>query len=351
MSNPSRCPRIVITPGEPAGVGPDLTVQIAQRTAGAELVVIADPELLVRRAEQLGVPLEITPFDARRPPLPHQPGRVCVLKVETAISSECGKPDSRNAPYVVETLRTACQGCLNGLFDAMVTAPVHKASINDAGIPFTGHTEFLAKQTGTQVPVMMLCAKGLRVALATTHMPLARVSAAITRDHLQAVIRVLCHDLRQCFAIANPRVLICALNPHAGEGRYLGHEETDVIVPVLEELCAEGLQLIGPVPADTAFTPGRLEGTDAVLAMYHDQGLPVLKHRGFGEAVNITLGLPIIRTSVDHGVALELAGTGKAHSGSLEAAIEMAISIASLKESVRVPEHPGHDVSVSAGSR
>ncbi len=350
MSNSPSYPRIAITPGEPAGVGPDLAIQAAQRTYPAELIAIADPDLLARRAEILKIPLELTFYDARRPPVAHQSGKLLVLPVATASFPQCGQLEATNAPYVIETLKKACRGCLDGWFDAMVTAPVHKGIINDAGIPFTGHTEFLAKETGIEVPVMMLCASGLRVALATTHTPLTEVSAAITKDRLQAVLRVLWHELHHRFAIANPRILVCGLNPHAGEGGHLGHEEIRVIVPVLEELRTEGMLLIGPVPADTAFTPERLKGADAVLTMYHDQGLPVLKHQGFGEAVNITLGLPIIRTSVDHGVALELAGTGRAQASSLLAAIKMALQLARRKGTRRVRGSHYESVSASAGS-
>ncbi|HDP89925.1 MAG TPA: 4-hydroxythreonine-4-phosphate dehydrogenase PdxA [Thioalkalivibrio sp.] len=324
----SRIPRIAITPGEPAGIGPDLVIALAQDGFAAELVAIADPGLLESRARALGTPLVIEGFDPNAPPAPHAGGRLKVLPVMLAAPASAGHLNPENAGYVLETLRVAVDGCLDGRFDALVTGPVHKGVINDAGIPFTGHTEFLAERCGGQHPVMMLAADRLRVALATTHLPLSAVSAAITHERLERVLRILDHDLRVRFRIPRPRILVCGLNPHAGEGGHLGREEIDTIGPVLEDLRTEGLELVGPLPADTLFTPRHLEQADAVLAMYHDQGLPVLKHVGFGNAINITLGLPIIRTSVDHGTALELAGTGRAETGSLRAALELAIGLA-----------------------
>jgi 4-hydroxythreonine-4-phosphate dehydrogenase len=320
--------RLALTPGEPAGIGPDLCIQLAQQDRDQELVVIADPELLRARAAELGLPLDILPFVADRPPAPTAAGRLRILPVALHAPVHSGHLDPANAAYVLETLDTAIAGCMNGDFAALVTGPVHKGVINDAGIPFSGHTEYLAEQTGAAQVVMMLAAPGLRVALATTHLPLRAVSDAITREGLQRVLRVLHQDLRTRFGIAAPRILVCGLNPHAGEAGHLGREEVEIIAPALEALRAEGLQLYGPLPADTLFTPRYLDHADAVLAMYHDQGLPVLKHHGFGEAVNITLGLPIIRTSVDHGTALELAGSGRAEVGSLRAAIATAVRMA-----------------------
>lgn len=320
--------RIALTPGEPAGIGPDLCVMLAQRPCAAELVAVGDPTLLQDRAAALGMPLRIEPFTPAADPAPVPPGTLKVLPVALRAPAHCGRLDPANAAYVLDTLRAAVEGCRTGLFAALVTGPVHKGVINDAGIPFTGHTEFLAELTASGEPVMMLAAPGLRVALATTHLPLHAVSAAITPARLEHTLRVLHRDLIARLGLDDPHILVCGLNPHAGEGGHLGREEIDVIEPVLNRLRAEGMRLTGPLPADTLFTPRHLAAADAVLAMYHDQGLPVLKHVGFGRAVNITLGLPIIRTSVDHGTALDLAGTGKAEVGSLEAAVQMAIAMA-----------------------
>ncbi len=312
--------RLAVTPGAPAGLGPDLVARIAQRDWKSELIVIADPSLMSGRAERLGLPLSVLVWDPAAPRTPHRAGTLKVLPVRMPRPAEPGRLSTANSGYVVETLQRACDGCLAGLFDAMVTGPVHKGIINDAGLPFSGHTELLAERCGG-TPVMMLAAPALRVALATTHLPLSRVSGAITGELLTRVLRTLDHDLRTRFGIDRPRILVCGLNPHAGEGGHLGREETEVIEPTLAVLRVEGLSLTGPLPADTAFVPAQLAQADAVLAMYHDQGLPVLKHLGFGHAVNITLGLPIVRTSVDHGTALDLAGTGLGDTGSLEAAI------------------------------
>jgi 4-hydroxythreonine-4-phosphate dehydrogenase len=318
--------RIALTPGEPAGIGPDLTVQLAQFAHPCQLIAIADPDLLQQRAELLGLPLKIELFDPSQPAIAHQAGCLQVLPVKLATSSVCGQLDKANSAYVLETIRLASQGCVDGLFAAMVTAPVHKGVINDAGIRFSGHTEFIAEICGG-TPVMMLATPGLRVALVTTHLPLSQVSAAITPDLLSAIIQLLNQDLRQRFGIAEPNILVCGLNPHAGENGHLGREELEVIEPTLDKLRLTGIKLQGPLPADTLFTPKYLENADAVLAMYHDQGLPVLKYKGFGQAVNITLGLPIIRTSVDHGTALELAGTGQANLGSLQFALKTAMDM------------------------
>ena len=318
--------RIAITPGEPAGVGPDLCVRLAQEPWPAELVAIADPALLATRAAALGVPLHLRPFRADAPARPQAAGELSCIAVNLAAPVLPGRLDPANAPYVVETLRRAVAGCQAGELAALVTGPVHKGVINDAGIAFSGHTELLAALAGGH-PVMMLACPGLRVALATTHLPLAAVPAALTREGLERVLCVLHGDLVARFGIAAPRILVCGLNPHAGEGGHLGREEIEVIAPVLDRLRARGFRLEGPLPADTAFVPSRLERADAVLAMYHDQGLPVLKHRCFGTAVNITLGLPLIRTSVDHGTALDLAGTDRADLGSLRAAVTAALDL------------------------
>ncbi len=322
-------PRIVITSGEPAGIGPDLCIAIAQRAWPAALVFAADQELLHERARQLGIEIQTSLYDPSTPSQPHRPGELNVLHIPTRSAVEAGKLSTANARYVLDLLDRACDGCLNGEFGAMVTAPVQKSVISDGGVPFSGHTEYLAHRCGGAVPVMMLVANTLRVALATTHLPLAHVPGAIQREPLTAVLRTLRRDLVRQFGVARPRILVLGLNPHAGESGHLGREEIDVIQPVLEGLRAEGMQLTGPAPADTAFTPRHLEQADAVLAMYHDQGLPVLKYAGFGDAINVTLGLPIIRTSVDHGTALELAGQGTADPGSLIAATELAIELAS----------------------
>ncbi len=317
----------MLTPGEPAGIGPDLVLAVARSTWPAHLVAVADPELLSARAHDLGITLELALFDAGTEPAAHRPGVLPVLPVSLVRPAQPGRLEPDNAPYVLETLRQAVAGCQAGHFDALVTGPVHKGVINDAGIAFSGHTEYLAVLSQAPQVVMMLACPGLRVALATTHLPLARVSATITRARLESVLRVLIGDLKRRFGMTRPRITVCGLNPHAGEGGHLGREEIDVIAPVLARLRVEGALLDGPVPADTAFTPERLRQTDAVLAMYHDQGLPVLKHMGFGQAVNITLGLPFVRTSVDHGTALGLAGTGRASPSSLEAALRTALEM------------------------
>ncbi|WP_330924804.1 4-hydroxythreonine-4-phosphate dehydrogenase PdxA [Candidatus Sororendozoicomonas aggregata] len=319
-------PRLGITAGEPAGIGPDLCLAIASQAFPAQLVIIADPEMLAARAHTLGLSIEFTLFDPEER-TPARPGELIVLPVPLAAPCRAGILNTDNGHYVLKTLEIAAQGCVSGLFDAMVTAPVNKEVINNAGIPFSGHTEFLARQTHAETVVMMLATKGLRVALATTHLPLAQVPGAITRASLTTVITIVDHNLRDKFGIAQPRILVCGLNPHAGEGGHMGMEEIETITPVIKELNAKGMNLVGPLPADTLFTPKHLEHCDAVLAMYHDQGLPVLKFKGFGHAVNITLGLPIIRTSVDHGTALDLAGSGNAYNGSLLAAISAALDM------------------------
>jgi 4-hydroxythreonine-4-phosphate dehydrogenase len=320
-------PSIVITTGEPAGIGPDLALLIAQQELSCALVALADVELLHARAAQLGIPVKLNAI-ADQTPGPHQPGTLQVWHEPLAQPSQAGRLDPRNAPYVLRLLDQAVAACQVGLVQAMVTGPVHKGVINDAGIPFSGHTEYLAKQTGARKVVMMLTGGGLRVALATTHLPLSEVSRAITRDELSAVIRILHTDLVKKFGLPRPRIAVCGLNPHAGESGHLGREEIDVIEPVMQALRSEGMDLTGPHPADTLFAQLRKQPADAVLAMYHDQGLPVLKYASFGTGVNITLGLPLIRTSVDHGTALDLAGTGKIETGSLLAAIALASELA-----------------------
>lgn len=304
-------PRIALTAGEPAGIGPDLCAMLAQNMPEAAITVIADRTLIASRAAQLGLPLD----------------HLQIHHVPLATAAEAGILDKHNGRYVLDMLKQAVQGCMNGTYDAMVTAPVHKGIINDAGVPFTGHTEFLAELTGTQDVVMMLVGAGMRVALATIHMPLRAVPDAITPQALETTIRILHRDLVRRFGIAEPLIYVAGLNPHAGEGGHLGTEEIDTIIPVLDRLRHEGMRLNGPLPADTMFSQHNIRNCDAFLAMYHDQGLAVLKHASFGGGVNVTLGLPIIRTSVDHGTALDLAGTGMADPGSLYAAIDLAIEL------------------------
>lgn len=313
---------IAVTPGEPAGVGPELCIRLAARESGACLVFIADPAMIAGRAQALGLAFAYQPWRGRT----LAAAGTYVLPVSAARPVAAGQLDPGNAGYVVATIEQAIDGCLTGEFDALVTGPVHKGVINDAGLGFTGHTELIGDRCGVE-PVMMLACPGLRVALATTHVPLREVSRHITPERLDSVIRVLHGDLARRFGVADPVIAVCGLNPHAGESGHLGHEEIEIIGPVLDRLRREGLRLRGPLPADTAFIPQQLEGVDAVLAMYHDQGLPVLKHRDFAHAVNVTLGLPFPRTSVDHGTALELAGTGRADPSSLYAAAEMALKL------------------------
>lgn len=309
---------IALTPGEPAGIGPDVCLSVAREAHDACLVLVADPAMLEARARALGLEFALPEWRSGR-----REAGACVLPVATAAPVTAGRLDRENARYVLETLNVAIEGCLRGEFDALVTGPVHKGVLNDAGIPFTGHTELIGERCGAE-PVMMLACAGLRVALATTHVPLAEVSRHVTRARLRATLTTLHRDLERRFGVADPRISVCGLNPHAGESGHLGREEIDVIRPVIEELAAAGMRLRGPVPADTAFVPAQLQETDAVLAMYHDQGLPVVKHRDFAGAVNVTLGLPFVRTSVDHGTALELAGTGRADPSSLRAALALA---------------------------
>lgn len=323
MTRSGPVPTLAVTTGEPAGIGPDLCSAIVAHASRCRVVLLGDRRLLGRVRGTRRLMDALPDYDAGATPR----RGVEVLHRPLAVPCMAGELDVANAPYVLGLLDRAVEGCVRGEFAAMVTAPVHKGVINDAGIPFSGHTEYLAARSGARRPVMMLAGGGLRVALVTTHLPLARVPAAITPAALAAVIRILAADLGRLFAIRRPRILVCGLNPHAGEGGHLGREEIEVIRPVVSRLRRSGLDLVGPVPADTAFLPGQLAGCDAVLAMYHDQGLPVLKHAAFGNAVNVTLGLPIVRTSVDHGTALDLAGSGRADAGSMLAALEMARQI------------------------
>jgi len=322
--------RLALTPGEPAGIGPDLIVMLAQQQWDAQIVVFADTTMLKSRAHALGKALEIIPYVKDMDTI-QAPGQLIVRHVPCVKTPIAGELDSENGHYVVDTLRLACEANMQGDFDAVVTGPVHKGIINKAGISFSGHTEYFAQQSNTADVVMMLATDGLRVCLATTHIPLAYVSKAITPERIEKVIGIMHRDLQQKFGIAEPTIYVCGLNPHAGEDGHLGKEEILVITPTLNGLREKGMKLVGPLPADTIFQPKYLEQADAVLAMYHDQGLPVLKFKGFGNSVNITLGLPFIRTSVDHGTATDLAGSGKADTGSMAKAINKAIKLAKLK--------------------
>ena len=317
-----------LTPGEPAGIGPDITLAAAA-SGRVPFIAFADPEVLRGRADLLGIEVEIRTVDRQLPSIRAiGKGELPVVPVFAPHRVLPGRLDEANSPYVLRCIREAVAACRAGAVSGLVTAPVHKGIINDAGIRFTGHTEFLAGLDGGARPVMMLCTPGLRVALATTHLPLRAVPDAIDATMLIDTIRVVDRDLRARFSIANPRIMVCGLNPHAGEGGHLGREEIESIAPAVDALRAEGVDVRGPIPADTAFTRERLSGTDVVVAMYHDQGLPVLKHAGFGQAVNVTLGLSFVRTSVDHGTALDLAGTGRAEHTSLESALTLARDLA-----------------------
>ena len=320
-------PRIVVTTGEPAGIGPDLALAAALRDWPCELVFAGDPGLLAARAAALSLKITIAEWGGDGAPAPHRAGTMPVLSLPLARPATPGRPDPANARYVLDLLDAAMDGCIEGHFAAMVTAPVQKSAVNEAGIAFTGHTGYLAARSGAAWPVMLLVAGDLRVALATTHLPLADVARHVTRESLERTLDVLDGGLRTRFRLPAPRILVCGLNPHAGEGGHLGREEIEVIGPVVAAARARGLSTTGPVPADTAFTPASLAACDAVLAMYHDQGLPVVKYAGFGRAVNVTLGLPFCRTSVDHGTALDIAATGRARPGSLFAAIELAMQL------------------------
>ncbi len=324
----SNFPKIAITPGEPSGIGPDLVLKIAQQDWPATLIVLADKHMLQDRAALLGLPIKLKDFVEGTEPQQHIPGELFIIHHALAEATEVGVLNEKNGRYVVDTLTTASAGNMAGTFDAICTGPVHKGIINQAGVPFSGHTEFFANHSNTSDVVMLLATEGLRVALVTTHIPLAYVAKAITPERITKVATILYQDLQVKFGIDKPKILVCGLNPHAGEGGHLGKEEIEIIEPVLAQLNAEGMDFVGPLPADTLFQPKYLDSADAVLAMYHDQGLPVLKYKGFGNAVNITLGLPYIRTSVDHGTALDLAGTGTANTGSMEVAIAHAIKMA-----------------------
>jgi len=326
-ARPPSSPPLALTSGEPAGIGPDLCVLLAQEARSHPLTVLGDRNLIAQRAALLGLPLILSDYEPGAP-TETAAARLSVLHVALAAPCVPGRLAPANGRYVLALLDRALAGCRSGEFSAMVTAPVHKGVINDAGISFQGHTEYLQEKSHTPHVVMMLAGGGMRVALATTHHPLREVADLITADSLEATLRVIDRDLRRYFGIVKPRVLVAGLNPHAGESGHLGREEIDIIEPLLKKLRAEGMDLIGPLPADTLFNPERLKQSDCVLAMYHDQGLPVLKYASFGAGVNITLGLPFVRTSVDHGTALELAGTGKIEVGSLKVAIETALLMA-----------------------
>lgn len=332
-------PVIAVTSGEPAGIGPELCLRLAEQPGRgdaaakiARIVVLGDRAMIAERAAMLHARVALRDWNPDSAP---QAGTLDILHLPLATMSVPGRLDPANSPYVLRLLDRALAGCQSSEFAAMVTAPVHKGVINDSGIPFTGHTEYLAERTHTHRVVMMLAGGELRVALATTHLPLKEVSAAITRESLEQTLRILHAEMHRKYGIARPRILVAGLNPHAGEGGYLGSEEIEVISPVLEKLRAEGMMLVGPLPADTMFTPPMLAQGDCVLAMYHDQGLTALKYATFGNGINVTLGLPIIRTSVDHGTALELAGSGRADPGSLFVAVEQAIAMAHLAGSCR----------------
>ena len=314
---------LAVTPGEPAGIGPDLCIEYAQQPHDFQMVLLADPNMLDERARLLNKAINLVQYDAHTLQASGS-GTLYYIPVPLPEKAVAGSLNVNNAPYILKTLDMAVQACLNNSFDALITGPVHKGIINEAGVPFTGHTEYLAEKTSTEKVVMMLATDKMRVALATTHLPLKDIAQAITSKNLRQILTILDHDLKTKFGLDHPHIMICGLNPHAGEGGHLGMEELDIIIPLIEQLKAEGLNLTGPLPADTLFSEKNLAQADAVLAMYHDQGLPVLKYQGFGKAVNVTLGLPIIRTSVDHGTALDLAGTGQASTGSLDYAVQIA---------------------------
>ncbi|MCY9864090.1 4-hydroxythreonine-4-phosphate dehydrogenase PdxA [Vibrio coralliirubri] len=325
--------RIVITAGEPAGIGPDLTLALSQESWPHQLVVCADKTLLSERAKILGIEVDLLDYDANAAKQPQRAGTLVVKHVPLAEAAVAGQLNEANGHYVLNTLETAAIGCMNDEFDAIVTGPVHKGVINRAGVAFSGHTEFFAEKSNTPLVVMMLATEGLRVALVTTHIPLAYVSQAVTEDRLEQIIAILNKDLVEKFAIEKPTIYVCGLNPHAGEDGCLGREEIETITPTLEKIRQkDGINLVGPLPADTIFNEKYLQDADAVLGMYHDQVLPVLKYKGFGRSVNITLGLPFIRTSVDHGTALDLAGKGQADTGSFRTALTHAIELVEKKQ-------------------
>lgn len=320
--------RIIVTAGEPAGIGPDLALSLSQQDWPHQIVVCADKSLLVERAKQLNLTVEFIEYHGALTPAPHRAGTLVVEHINLDAPAIAGLLNEANGHYVLRTLERAAKGCMDGEFDAIVTGPVHKGVINRAGVAFSGHTEFFAEQSNTPLVVMMLATEGMKVALVTTHIPLAYVSKAVTPDRLTQIIQILNKDLRDKFAIEEPKIFVCGLNPHAGEDGCLGHEELETITPTMERIRQEhGINLVGPLPADTIFSDKYLQEADVILGMYHDQVLPVLKYKGFGRAVNITLGLPFIRTSVDHGTALELAGKGIADTGSFNTALAHAIEL------------------------
>jgi 4-hydroxythreonine-4-phosphate dehydrogenase len=323
----SPIPRLILTLGEPAGIGPDIILKIAQQPWPAELIVIGDPDLLTARAQQLQLPIKLNTWNPNQDAQKHQAGVLGIIPIELNASCAAGKLNPRNAAFVIKCLELATNYCLQHQAHALVTGPIHKAILNTAGIPFSGHTEFLAQQCNIQQALMLFTIDHLKVALATTHIPLAEVPKTITQEHLLNTLRLLHTELQNKFLLNKPHILVCGLNPHAGESGHLGREEIEVITPALDILRKENMHITGPLPADTIFTDKYLKSADVIFAMYHDQALPVIKHMGFERAVNITLGLPIIRTSVDHGTALELAGTGQADAGSLSAAIQTAIQL------------------------
>lgn len=323
--------RILVTPGEPAGIGPDVVLDMASQAWPVELVVVADPALLAQRAALLGIPVEIVSVDLSKIPTCHEPMRLKVYPVPLSVACVPGTLNPANAKYVINTLEQATALCLEGRADAVVTGPVQKSVMNEAGIAFSGHTEFFAQQAGVDKTVMLFVVDQLKIALVTTHLPLSAVPTSITKELLQSTVKVLASGLKQFFGVTEPRILVCGLNPHAGENGHLGKEEIVTIAPALDELRLEGFNVIGPLPADSVFTPHYLDQADVILAMYHDQALPMVKNLGFNRAVNVTLGLPFVRTSVDHGTALTLAGSGKADAGSMRAAVELAVKLCSYR--------------------
>jgi len=330
LENTSSLPRLILTPGEPAGIGPDLVIKVAQNKIAAHLIVVCDPDLIRQRARQISTRIDLIEYKPDKEPDETGPGQLYFIHQSLQRAVNAGQADVHNAAYVIDSITTAVAGCQSGQFDAMVTGPVSKSVIADAGIDFRGHTEFIAGLCNNAFPVMMLTNGFMRVALVTTHIPLNQVTEYITTERLKQVVTVVNNDLISKFKIENPGILICGINPHAGEQGYLGTEEIDILIPVIEKLKNNGFNLKGPVSADTAFTNASLQEADVIITMYHDQGLPVLKSHGFGDIVNVTLGLPIIRTSVDHGTALALAGTGKASETSMLAAINTAIDMIEL---------------------
>lgn len=330
--NVQTLPRLAITAGEPAGIGPELLIRLAATPLAANFIAITDRDLLLRAAERCGLPIELVDDDGSNMAA-RQPGQLRIRHVPLGVTEQPGAPNPANARHVLATLTEAADGCMEGRYAAVVTAPLQKASINEAGIHFSGHTEFFAERAHADV-VMMLASPELRVMLATTHLPLSAVPAAITHDALVRVLRIVHRELKGKFGLTEPRIAVLGLNPHAGEGGHLGREELDTIIPTLDSLRSEGMHLLGPLPADTAFVPSQRQRYDAVLAMYHDQALPVLKSEAFDRTVNCTLGLPFIRTSVDHGTALDLAGTGRGDPSSLIAAAKMALDLAAQHSAI-----------------